>query len=82
MNTQDRDRCAYLTCTCDRAATMNTCPLHSDAEATACAYDTTRTSPFGYYGQCACGWITPDYWPTAQAAYLSVRDHVTARADR
>lgn len=47
---------------------------------TAHAYTTTRTSPFGYYGACACGWITRDYFPTAQAAYLSVRDHVAAQA--
>lgn len=43
---------------------------------TPCAYDTTRTSPFGCYAVCACGWVTPDYWPTHQAAYLALRTHV------
>ena len=39
-------------------------------------YVTTRTSPFGYYGECACGKITDQYRPSAREAWQDVRDHI------
>lgn len=44
-----------------------------------CQYDTTRTSPFGYYGTCRCGHVTGAYRETAKQAWLDVVDHVAGR---
>lgn len=40
------------------------------------AYETTRTSPFGHYGECLCGWITRRYRATAREAWRDVVRHV------
>jgi hypothetical protein len=42
-------------------------------------YVTTRTSPFGYYGECRCGWITHAYRETAREAFLDVSEHIRAQ---
>lgn len=62
--------------------TTSACRPQTRGMTTNHAYTTTRTSPFGHYGACACGWTTRRYFPTAQAAYQSVRDHVAAQAGR
>lgn len=38
-------------------------------------YDTTRTSPFGYYVCCGCGWVSGQYRATAKEAYDDWTDH-------
>lgn len=43
-------------------------------------YDTTRTSPFGYYVTCACGWISEQYRPTAKDAWNDHVDHARQQA--
>lgn len=43
-------------------------------------YDTTRTSPFGYYVTCACGWISGQYRPTAKDAWMDWQDHAREAA--
>jgi hypothetical protein len=40
-----------------------------------CTYDTTRTSPFGYYVCCSCGWVSGQYRATAKDAWLDWQDH-------
>ena len=39
-------------------------------------YETTRTSPFGYYGECSCGHITDNYRATAKEAWQDIADHI------
>lgn len=38
-------------------------------------YDTTRTSPYGYYVTCRCGWTSTCYRTTAQDAYYDWQAH-------
>lgn len=40
-------------------------------------YDTTRTSPYGYYVTCSCGWVSTEYRPTARGAWGDWNDHAS-----
>ena len=50
-------------------------PTEVPAPARACAYETTRTSPFGKYATCRCGWVSPDYSETHEEAYRGWEAH-------
>jgi hypothetical protein len=51
---------------------------HPDRIAHHHAYDTTRTSPFGYYGTCTCGYVTTAYRETAKESWQDVLAHVSS----
>ena len=40
-----------------------------------CGFDATRTSPFGYYATCHCGWVSPAYVESHEAAWRTYQTH-------
>lgn len=38
-------------------------------------YETTRSSPFGKYATCSCGWVSPGYSDTHEAAWQTWVEH-------